>query len=245
MTKLLGIGWDVGGWMGSKQGIAAATYDLDSRHFEWIGLPRSTNIKSHQNWTPEEIVSALDSEVSIDTYEEVVIGIDASLGFPRDFKKLVNSETSDTKIPSKEIYNSFAYRETERHIYEKFEKKPLSATFDKLGNNTTLALAYALRWSSEGHYKVLPQQGSRTEPKAIIEVYPALVKSLEESFVKEEIINRIPASVPERSDAYDAAICTILALLFKGNGRFIENVTLNEPCINSDIAREEGWIYYI
>ncbi|MGM7701438.1 hypothetical protein ACSVDE_06895 [Pseudalkalibacillus sp. Hm43] len=245
MTKILGIGWDVGGWMGSKQGIAAATFNLDTQKFEWIGTPRNTNLKKHQHWTPQSILEALDPKISIEEFEEVTIGMDASLGFPIAYRKLVNQEDHELKFPSKEIQNPFAYRDTERHIFEKFGKKPLSAPFDKLGNNTTLALSYALKWSREEGFKMIPQQGNKSSKHVMIEVYPALVKSMEQSFIKEEILKRIPSEINPRSDAYDAAICSILALLFKGNGQFIENVTLQDPCIHKETATEEGWIYYI
>ncbi len=245
MAKILGIGWDVGGWMGSKQGIAAATFDLDTQKFAWIGTPRNTNLKKHKHWTPESIVETLNPMISVEDFDEVTIGMDASLGFPISYKKLVNQEVQDIKVPSKEIQNPYAYRDTERHIFEKFGKKPLSAPFDKLGNNTTLALSFALKWYREEGFKMIPQQGDKSNKHVMIEVYPALVKTMEQTFIKEEILQLIPSEVNPRSDAYDAAICSILALLLKGNGRFIENVTLQDPCIPIETAKEEGWIYYI
>ncbi|WP_349407357.1 hypothetical protein [Pseudalkalibacillus sp. SCS-8] len=245
MAKRLGIGWDVGGWMGTKQGIAAAYFDSSTDTFSWIGQPRNTNIKHHKEWSPEGIIDALDSSVSLDDFEDIVVAIDASLGFPLKFQQLVNMSKSELDIPPKEIYNPFAYRETERHIFEKFNKKPLSATFDKLGNNTTLALSYALSWTANHDFKIIPQQGSNDESRSIIEVYPALIKESEQGFKKEGLLDLIPADLPKKSDAYDASICALLALLFKGNGDLIENVMLTHPPDEFPYVKEEGWIYYI
>jgi predicted nuclease with RNAse H fold len=247
-SKVLGIGWDVGGWMGSKQGVAAASFDIDTRQFEWIGEPVNTNIRNHRTWTPATILSMLDERVDIDCFDEIVVGIDASLGFPSQFRRLVNHQVVNMPHPAKEIDNPFAYRYTEQHLFEKFGKKPLSATFDKLGNNTTLALYYALQWCQENGYRIVPRNGEPTCSKTVIEVYPALVKTMDrwgKEDIQEELLSKIPENVPLNSDAYDAAICALLALLFKGKGQFMEKITLKGPDMDDELVREEGWIYYI
>ena len=45
-----------------------------------------------------------------------------------------------------ELDNPLAYRETDRHIYRTFLKKPLSGSFHKLGNNATVAMVHINRY---------------------------------------------------------------------------------------------------
>ncbi len=244
MVKLLGLGWDVGGWMGTKQGIAACQFETHTNKFKWIGQPANKKIVDHNDWIPEKILQLLDPEASLDEFDVTVIAVDASLGFPIEYKKLVNYESTSVERPTKEIFNPYAYRETERHIYKMFGKKPLSAPFDKLGNNTTLAMSYANHWTQDQNFNVHPQQGTTVDSKTIIEVYPALIKNYDPIHIQEKILRMIPEVVKKNTDAYDAAICAIHALLYAGNGEIIKNITLSEPCINMEIAKEEGWIYY-
>ena len=52
-----------------------------------------------------------------------------------------------------ELDNPLAYRETDRHIYRTFLKRPLSGSFDKLGNNATVAMVHTSardRWPTSG-----------------------------------------------------------------------------------------------
>ncbi|WP_221564865.1 DUF429 domain-containing protein [Alkalihalobacillus sp. TS-13] len=244
MAILLGIGWDVGGWMGTKQGIAACTFNTQSKELQWIGKPKNTKIIDHTLWTPQNIIHQLDHSVSIEDFDTTVLGIDASLGFPLEYKKLVNNERTSVEKPSKEIFNPYAYRETERHVYERFGKKPLSAPFDKLGNNATLAITYAMNWYHEQSFVIHPQQRWTRGDKVIIEVYPALIKSFKPSDIKNKILSLIPDNIPIHTDAYDAAICALLALLYAGNGEVLKNIFLKEPCIKLETATQEGWIYY-
>ncbi|WP_408006262.1 hypothetical protein ACJROX_16265 [Pseudalkalibacillus sp. A8] len=244
MARILGLGWDVGGWMGSKQGIAACQFDTLSNEFKWVGQPQNEKIIDHNDWMPGKILQLLDPEASLDDFVVIVIAMDASLGFPIEYKKLVNNESTSIEKPSKDIFNPYAYRETERHIYKMFSKKPLSAPFDKLGNNATLAISYANHWTQNQNFNIHPQQGHKADSRVIIEVYPALIKSYELLHLQQKILALIPEVVQKNTDAYDAAICAILALLYAGNGEIIENITLSDPCINLEIAKEEGWIYY-
>ena len=39
IKRVIGIGWDVGGWMGNKQGVAAVAWKVGSEELEWLGTP--------------------------------------------------------------------------------------------------------------------------------------------------------------------------------------------------------------
>ena len=70
----------------------------------------------------------------------LALGIDAPLAFPRALADLLAGWGSGFPVPQREIDNPYAYRDCERWLYQHYGKKPLSATFDRLGNNATLAL---------------------------------------------------------------------------------------------------------
>jgi hypothetical protein len=79
------------------------------------------------------------------------------LGFPVAFSELLAQRSTPSFDPSgPEIENPLAYRETDRQIYRTFRKKPLSGSFDKLGNNATVAMVHTRRLSTAGQLRVAP-----------------------------------------------------------------------------------------
>lgn len=107
--------------------------------------------------------------------------------------------------PKREIDNFLAYRETERYIYKVFGKKPLSASFDKLGNNSTAAISHVRKWIQNFDFQLCPTNNEASYHKRIIEVYPALLKGAEFSGVLNRMKEKIPTSICDSSDAFDAA----------------------------------------
>lgn len=71
----------------------------------------------------------------------LALGIDAPLAFPRALGNLLAGRGVECAVPQREIDNPYAYRDCERWLHQQYGKKPLSATFDRLGNNATLALS--------------------------------------------------------------------------------------------------------
>ncbi|MCV5480433.1 hypothetical protein OFN48_34325, partial [Escherichia coli] len=78
--------------------------------------------------------------MQIEACPQLALGIDAPLAFPRALRDLLNGQPHSCAVPEREIDNPYAYRDCERWLYQQYGKKPLSATFDRLGNNATLAL---------------------------------------------------------------------------------------------------------
>ena len=74
--------------------------------------------------------------------ERVSLAIDAPLAFPRAFHGLLQGKLATEQVPEDEMTNPYAYRDCERWLHEQYGKKPMSASFDKLGNNATLAAVY-------------------------------------------------------------------------------------------------------
>jgi len=144
LKQIIGLGWDVGGWLGKNHGIAAVEWK--NNEIKWLSLPIATCLPKFGLFTPLDFYKDIDNASSD---AGVVIGIDAPLGYPVAYQRLVSGGCPLMEKPEVEIDNMFAYRETERHIYRTFKKKPLSASFDKLGNNTSLAIATVRRWCAE------------------------------------------------------------------------------------------------
>lgn len=244
LNKLLALGWDVGGWMGSNHGFSLIQYDYDQNDYKWLGNPVELTIPANSTFTLDYIFEkAADiDEIVIDEYE-VVIGIDAPLGYPIKFKNFLDGEMKDFKRPDKEIYNRLAYRETDRHIYNKCNKKPLSAVFDRLGTNTTVAMVHVQKWMDAYGFALIPAKNT-SENKKIIEVYPALLKESKFSAAYQPVRGMLPSEVNEGTDAYDAALCSLMALAYGTGGRLQELPELVGPSCITDEIKEEGWIYY-
>ena len=177
----------------------------------------------------------------------MVLAIDAPLAFPRAFRDLLNGADVPPFAPdSPEINNPLAYRQSDRRIFEVFGKKPLSASFDKLGNNATVAMVLARRLARRHGAKVVPFDEVEERAHSIIEVYPALAKVPKDTCCFPPMQRLLPPGVIAGTDESDAAICAVLALAFAARGTYAELPSLGGPDDASLVAaREEGWIYYV
>jgi len=235
---LIGLGWDVGGWQGNNQRFAVAVWDCTN--IEWPTKPFSTKLSELGN-DPAALDKLWPRLIGrqIQPTDTVVIGIDAPLGWPVAFKDLPCGPAQFPGLPNRQIKNRFAYRETERYIHRHYNKIALSAPFDKLGNNATVAVAYAQEWVRQG-YHLLPQQGQVLTRRTIIEVYPALEKSrnpIGNDIVKNALVHVPPAP-------YDAEICALLALSMADQESKTGLPRLVSPVGDATVLQQEGWIYH-
>lgn len=248
---LIALGWDVGGWQGKKQGFAVAVWD--GMNIEWKGIPFVTSLVQLGS-DPIQVLHTLwhrfmETE-GIDPNDMVVIGIDAPLGWPMDFQALINNTAHIPTIVEKQIDNRYAYRDTERYIYYRYKKMPLSASFDKLGNNATVAAAYVKEWVRQEGYRVLPQHGESLGFRSIIEVYPGLEKRRKPigNIMVQSALERLPQLLSDDADdAYDAAICALLALSMADQEGVTNLPHLEGPAdkgIDDAVLQAEGWIYH-
>lgn len=240
INKILSIGWDVGGWMGKKQGFSMCVWDREKHDFEWMGKSLEMGLPEGHLLAPNEIIKFFLEEVNKYDDYQIVIAIDAPLGYPKDFVKFVNGERILNSKPSSEINNVIAYRETERHIFKTFGKKSLSSIFDKIGNNATVAISHIRMWSD--NYQFVIQPSDRVGSKEVIEVYPALIK--EDGKLKQLFDKAIPNDVQRESDAYDSAICSLMGLKYYV-GEELLGVPMAKRPQHIEQYNEEGWIYYI
>ncbi|SDN78610.1 DUF429 domain-containing protein [Alkalicoccus daliensis] len=245
--NVIGIGWDAGGWMGSNHGAAVCRWELSANEITWLGTPTELSLPENSLFSLEEFIQQAAPGLHINEIEEdtlVVIGVDAPLGYPSAFHRLLKGERLPMGKPEKEIYNPLAYRYTDREMYEVFGKKPLSAVYDRIGNNATGAMIHTKLWQEEHGFKTYPFEGAEPEDnRVIIEVYPALVKEKRFEEVHEYLRKFFPKEVTPGTDAYDACICAVYAIAFGTDGKLLPKLQ-EPPADQKELAAEEGWIYY-
>jgi predicted nuclease with RNAse H fold len=243
--SILAIGWDVRGWRGKQQAVAVIRLDLSRPKSEpewWV-----SDDFQFKPGEPLDLKSLIrpalgdKTKLLLKDADRVVIGIDAPLAFPGAIKDLLNDADAQFAPSTSEIENPLAYRDCERWVYREHGKKPLSASFDKLGNGATLALALCAGLRREG-FRVLPQDAD-TADRAVIEVYPAIVKreARRVSAAVDDLHRLLPAELSPGTDQYDAALCALVAAVHAGAG---EHLGLPELVgFQPGFDRAEGWVY--
>lgn len=244
INDLIGVGWDVRGWQSRKQATAVARFRRESKQIEWLGVSelfRFTVGSAPGFIELAEPAVGLELAQQLFSHEHITIAIDAPLSFPISFQHLIEGKAKELSVPEREIENKLAYRDCERWVKEHYNKKPLSAPFDKLGNNASLAISVAQNLEKQ-HFMKVPQTSLQSK-RAVIEVYPGLVKTGTERILPAipELEKYIPKSLEVGTDQYDAAICALLALLFQGVGSYIDLPELVP--IHEGFNSVEGWIY--
>ncbi|ADH98803.1 DUF429 domain-containing protein [Salisediminibacterium selenitireducens] len=244
--RVIGIGWDVGGWMGSNHGLAVCEWIASENSVFWHGSQVGTSLPTDRLMGIGDILAATDSGLSLTETDRVTLGIDAPLGYPVAFQKLLHEEAHEAVTrPEREIDNPYAYRLTDRLIHRRFMKKPLSASFDRIGNNATVALSHAAEWREEG-FKRMPHEETAygNSLRQLIEVYPALVKTGRFKEATEPFRSVMPPLLEVGTDVYDAAICALYALAFSipEPSRLLKLERPSER--DMTLARTEGWIYH-
>ncbi len=122
-----------------------------------------------------------------------------------------------------------------------YGKKPLSAAFDKLGNNATLAISLCQELRKIG-FSVIPQDKDKAT-RAAIEVYPGIVKAGNRKIDRAigPVDRHIPSDLEAGTDEYDAAICAILGVAYAVGGNLMGLPNLVQPPSGQNVS--EGWIY--
>lgn len=242
---VIAIGWDVRGWRGGDQAVAALAFTPGRPTPGWLGVSGRFQLAPGEPLGLHSLLAPLPGEPLSGrdlAGATVVIGIDAPLAFPRRFVSLMKAEDQSGYCPpAREIDNVFAYRDCERWICAQHARKPLSATFDRLGNNATLAICLAQALAADG-FRLVPQE-ALASGRALIEVYPGIAKrgntKSDRAIVPVE--RYLPDMLMPGTDPYDAAICAILAAVFAGKGSALGLPDLVGPQPGYDPV--EGWIY--
>ena len=151
--------------------------------------------------------------------ERVILAVDAPFGFPHAFRALLNGTPATHWRASGQISNPYAYRQTDRVIHQRF-KTPLSASFDKLGNNATVAMHCLAAWREESRLQVLPFDESDADEPVAIEVYPALIRTSATGARPDWYRLIAPDWVDTTGDASDAVVCAALAMAWACPGQW-------------------------
>ena len=245
MASVLSIGWDVRGWRGSKQAVAALRLDVGAPQIEWL------EVSSYFRFPPGEVVqvasllSAFNGaaiQEAVSDVDQIVVAIDAPLAFPDQFRRHLNDPQSAPVAAESEIENRLAYRDCERWVADEFWK-PLSAAFDKLGNNATLAMALARNLRKDG-FGVIPFDSGDFD-RRVLEVYPGIVKDAKRKDAPAipPVHHLLPDELELGTDRYDAAICAVLGLVFVVGGARVGLPDLVHPPEDFPRTETEGWIY--
>lgn len=229
--QAIGIGWDVRGWQGKAQAVAVVGWS-PGRPLDWLGISPLFRLSSRCEPNLRTLLApALPESLLLErvlAHPCVTLGIDAPLTFPAAFVDLLREGQGPRHIPEREIDNPYAYRDCDRWLYRQYGKKPLSASFDRLGNNATLAMA------------ILPAlvQG---KGHSAIEVYPALAKVAGRgSEAWPELRPHLPSHLVPGTDPYDAALCALMALQQASKGGCEALPELVKP----QVQMNDGWIYH-
>jgi predicted nuclease with RNAse H fold len=261
-ASTLYLGWDVGGWEGSRDGLAVLRWTQTGR-LELASAPTRVRLADLMNerFGAHDLLRA----AGLDTpWDRVVIGIDAPLGWPAEFVRLVGSAPQLTSPylpgPGGEIENRLAYRYTDRVVRRRWGKKPLSAAFDKLGNNATKAITLCQLLHGNCGAVVVPQEEQDGQGVVICEAYPALWKQDARRdgpllAPAAEALASLPMPSFGTHEA-DAVLCALTAAWYDNQVRglrqnlselwFPEDEFAMADCEadGAELVRQEGWIYF-
>jgi len=257
------IGWDVGGWEGEADGLAALAWAGDG-FLRPLGRPVRLGLKPLLCSSQFSVDTLLECCHAGREWERAVIAIDANLGWPLEFAALVSGNwTPATQyLPAadgREIDNAFAFRFCDRVIHRLCGKKPLSATFDRLGNNCTKAMVGCRLLTASECARVAVAAGS-PGPVTLIEAYPALWKTGARK--ASPPLDEAAAALaqchlpPPGSDQADALLCALTAACYDNQARSL-GCTLPEvlfpehPAVwqgdGGELRRRveaEGWAFF-
>ena len=260
---ILFFGCDMGGWQSKdeKKGDALAVS-------KWVGEElHHIEATAAVQFFPVDEDGPLARLVrdALNDRSKIVVAIDAALGWPREFARLVaaapNGVPYDSRRFESAITNPYLYRETERFIksHIRRDRDPLTAPGDKFGNNSSKAqmLAAWFRTKLPNAYRP-PFSGSdrekaKSSEHTIIEVYPDASRQ-SQKFVD----LRWPKYQPRlaeagQKDIADAQFCSMTGVCYAMQMGIIPHVTgyPSVCCPDDDDAsserqqtiEQEGWIF--
>lgn len=245
MASVLSIGWDVRGWRGSKQAVAALRLEGGASKTEWLNVSGYFQFRQGEAVEMASLLSAFNGaavQEAVSDVDQIVIAIDAPLAFPDEFRRHLNDPQSAPVPAESEIENRLAYRDCERWVADQFWK-PLSAAFDKLGNNATLAMALARNLRRDG-FGVIPFDSGDFD-RRVLEVYPGIVKEAKrrDAAAIPPVHHLLPDGLEPSTDRYDAAICAVLGLVFATGGAQVGLPDVAHPPDDFPRTDTERWIY--
>lgn len=219
--RRLYLGWDVGGWLGKTDGLAAYVFGHSGGLLRRIPGKTVSLWKEFdgKKWSLEKLVRILDPQLTLDRFDRVVLAIDAPLGMPQRYVRSLQADIAHVPEPEYGIErlldSRLAYRVTDRLVASRFDLKPLSPCMDRLTNNASKARAACAEFIRESPRFAVPPF-RKDEPGATrfvaIEAYPAV-------WWTEKWINFTSSCIPEAErgtdgNIQDAATCALNAVWY-------------------------------
>ena len=228
--EILYIGWDVGGWncdRNQKSRDALAILDSEGKPF---GKPWRGNLRGTINTanTAHEFLTGvivLCEPGCSDMPDRAILAIDAPLGFPEAFIRMVTGGSHLKEVWDSSANNQYLYRFTERQLADD-GITPLSSIKDMIGSQTTKAMHVVSKFTPKNTSK-----GVWTDDKCltVIETYPSLCRA---RLGKERPVSNSGS----KADIDDARICARVARVFDQDNDCLVSPTPDTPC-------SEGWIW--
>ena len=227
------IGWDVGGWNCDKNPNSRDALVVLDCACAQIGQPWRGNLRETINsaTTPMTFLTALLALCKLDNLSKPIhatLAIDAPLGFPEAFSRLIAGGTPVDLIGQSSA-NPYLFRHTERQLVAE-GITPLSAIKDMIGSQATKAMHVVARFAPK-----CSEPGVWTDGDCLtmIETYPALCRARLGLHKRDGAIS---TKTGRDADIRDAEACAWIARDF-----CLRRETLEAPC--PDTRLSEGWIW--
>lgn len=229
------VGWDVGGWncdRNPRSRDALVVLDAEGRRLGAAGGWRG-NLRACINGADDaaDFVARLfglcEAELPISDCA-VVLAIDAPLGFPHHFTRLVTARDAVAAV-GRSTDNPYLLRMTERFLAGRLSGRvPLSAVKDMIGSQATKAIHVQGRFAPT---LAAPGVWCSGRNLRVIETYPAVCH-------RSTAIKRWRGQRPPRlhDDLWDAWTCALVALLFDRRPGLLQAPPPQVPA-------SEGWIW--
>lgn len=217
------VGCDLGGWQtGTKDAVVVIHNSNNELSVDAVTAGPKPRLRKVHPSSATELLRIMDEYAT-----RQVVAIDAPLGWPSEFRRLINGEAIDPSLDALQ-HGRFAeshlfYRRTEMLIYQRTNRSvvPLTAPGSLIGNIAIKAQRLVSRIAEERQvYRPPFDPWSVSEyanaPLSIVEVYPRVsrmnraVSALEKNLVEQlkHRLNREPAC-----DERDALVAAITAML--------------------------------
>jgi hypothetical protein len=229
--EIVFIGWDVGGWNCDKNPRSRdALVILDASGTQigqaWRGNLRQTINASTSGADFLDAILALCSLERPAGSVSAILAIDAPLGFPEAFSRLIVGGAVPDPI-RRSAENPYLYRFTERRLVAE-GVTPLSTIKDMIGSQSTKAMHVIARFAERVALGVWSDGAALT----LIETYPALCRAR----LGQAADGKSSAKTGREADILDAEVCARIARDFH-----LRRETLDAPPIDAPLT--EGWIW--
>lgn len=251
------IGWDVGGWHGRKDGLAALALFHDGT-VQRVGRCQRVGLGAmvYSGILDLEHLLGLVGMLRDTRWPRVVIGIDAPLGMPHAFVESTGAGLTDRparlgRLSATVVENRLAYRDTERAVCAEYRPRfrkgwrPLSPSFDGMGSNISKARRAAahLRTLQPDLVRVVPFEAD-TAAVAVVEVYPALWNALRPDELDPSIAAVVESAKSEPlPDVRDGVLCALAAACYERTLRGMRGLPHVALPPDDEQVTREGWIY--